>query len=59
VADSMQASVTSASPLLVRVDGADTACPAAVLYGASYSVGQRVQITIRTPQAPLVTGRVS
>ena len=55
----MVATVTVASPLTVIVDGADTANPAEALDGASYAVDDRVQITLRTPQQPLVTGKVT
>jgi len=51
------ATVTSASPdLWVLVDGATVACPAYVLNVASYSVGQRVRVTVRNPQVPVVQG---
>lgn len=50
--------VTDDSPLTVIVDGADTANPAESLNGAAYSVGDRVQMTVRTPQQPLVIGQV-
>lgn len=50
--------VTQASPLMVIADGADTACPAAVTDAAVYAVDDRVQATLRTPQKPLVTGKV-
>lgn len=39
-------------------DGADTASPVAVLAGASYQFGDRVVADLRTPQMPLVTGKV-
>jgi hypothetical protein len=51
--------VTDDSPLTVKVDGADTACPAEALNGTAYSVADRVQMTLRTPQMPLVTGKVT
>lgn len=48
--------VTAATPLEVRVDGASTACPAEALNGVTYTVGARVQVQDRSPQRPLVTG---
>lgn len=51
------ATVTSASPdLWIQVDGATVACPAYVLDVASYSVGQRVRVTVRNPGIPVVQG---
>lgn len=50
------ATVTQASPLRVVVDGATTDSRANVLDGASYSVGQRVTVTVRNPLPPLVQG---
>ena len=56
----MQLTVTAISPaLMVIADGADTASPAAVTDAAVYAIGDRVQATIRTPQMPLITGKVS
>lgn len=52
----MPATVTAASPLQVVVDGAQTSCPAAALDGATYSVNDRVTVTIRNPLPPLVQG---
>ncbi len=57
-ANDMAATVISASPLTVKVDGADTACPAAKVSGLTLLANDRVQITIRTPQQPLITGKV-
>lgn len=51
-----QATVTVAVPLRIVVDGALTPCPANVLNGASYTVGQRVTVTVRNPLPPLVQG---
>lgn len=49
--------VTSASPdLWVVVDGATVPSPAYVLDVASYTVGQRVRVTVRNPQVPVVQG---
>jgi len=51
------ATVTSASPdLWIVVDGATSPCPAYVLDVAAYSVGQRVRVTVRNPQVPIVQG---
>ena len=54
----LPATVTDDSPLTVIADGADTANPAEALNGTAYSVGDRVQMTVRTPRLPLVTGTV-
>jgi hypothetical protein len=54
-----QATVTQASPLRVVVDGATVSCPANALNGATYTVNQRVTLTIRNPQPPLVQGEES
>jgi hypothetical protein len=45
-------------PLEIIADGADTPCPAEPLDGTAYSVGDRVQVTVRTPRLPLVTGKI-
>lgn len=51
------ATVTSASPdLWIQIDGATVPCPAYVLDVASYAVGQRVRVTVRNPQVPVVQG---
>lgn len=55
-APQMPATVTTASPLTVTIDGAMTACPANVLDGAAYAVGARVTVTVRNPLPPLVNG---
>ena len=52
----MPATVTAASPLRVVVDGATVDCPAFALNGATYTVGQRVTVTVRNPTPPLVQG---
>ena len=51
--------VTDDYPLTVRIDGADTAALAEALDGTAYTIGDRVQMTLRNPQIPLVTGRVT
>ncbi|WP_435744891.1 hypothetical protein [Nocardioides sp. SYSU DS0663] len=51
-----KATVTSAAPLRVVVDGATTDSFANALDAASYSIGQRVTVTIRNPLPPLVQG---
>lgn len=51
-----QATVTSAAPLRVVVDGATTDSFANALDAASYQVGARVTVTIRNPLPPLVQG---
>lgn len=54
------ATVTSSSPdLWILFDGATVPCPAYVLDVASYTVGQRVQVRVRTPLPPVVQGVVS
>lgn len=50
------ATVTATSPLAVVVDGATVACPALVLDGATYSVDDRVTVTVRNPLIPLIQG---
>lgn len=51
------ATVTKASPdLWIRLDGATVECPAYVLDVAAYTVGQRVQVTVRSPLVPVVQG---
>ena len=57
----MQATATSSGAGFVNVlvDGADTECPAEVVSGLTVTSGWRVLLTVRTPQMPLVTGRVS
>lgn len=57
---STTATVTNASPdLWIVVDGATAPCPAYVLDVAAYTVGQRVQVTVRNPLVPLVQGVAS
>lgn len=52
--------VTQASPdLWVLLDGATVASPAYVLDVAAYTVGQRVQVTVRNPLVPIVQGVAS
>lgn len=51
--------ITQASPLRVVVDGATVDSPAQVLDGATYSLGARVVVAIRTPQVPLIQGVAS
>lgn len=48
--------VTSASPLRVRVDGALTDSPAKTLNAVTFTVGARIAITVRNPLVPLVLG---
>jgi hypothetical protein len=51
------ATITRSSPdLEILVDGATVTCPAYVLDVASYTVGQRVRVTVRNPQVPVVQG---
>lgn len=50
--------VTTANPLHVTADAADTAAPAEALNGTSYQLGDRVNVKIRNPRRPLVTGKV-
>lgn len=49
--------VTSASPLRVRVDGATSDSPAKTLDAKTYVVGDRVTITVRNPLPPMVLGK--
>jgi hypothetical protein len=51
----MSAWVVTTSPLTIIVAGADTACPAVAASGLSLTIGDKVSITVRTPQIPLVT----
>lgn len=53
----LTATVTDDSPLTIIVDGADTANPAESLDAVAYTIGDRVQCTVRTPRMPLVTGK--
>jgi len=59
MADSIVATVTATIPLTVLVDGADTVGPAEALVGLTLYVNDRVQMTVRTPQQPLITGVVT
>lgn len=59
MASEVVGTVTDDSPLTVLVDGADTVCPAESLSEVAYSVNDRVQMTVRTPMMPLVTGKVA
>jgi hypothetical protein len=52
----MPATVTQASPVRVVVDGATVDCPAMTLNAATYTVNQRVTVTVRNPLPPLVMG---
>lgn len=56
MAETAVATVTATAPLAVTADGADTACPAVSVTGLTLSIGDRVQVTIRNPNRPLVTG---
>lgn len=51
-----KATVTSAAPLRVVVDGATVTSFANALDAATYSVGARVSVTVRNPLPPLVLG---
>ena len=48
--------ITQASPCRVVIDGATQDSVAATLDGAAYSLGTRVQVTVRNPDVPLVMG---
>lgn len=52
----VKGTVTAASPLRVVVDGATVDSPANAIDAATYSIGNRVTITVRNPQVPLVQG---
>ncbi|MDN4173912.1 hypothetical protein QWY28_13205 [Nocardioides sp. SOB77] len=52
----VKATVTSADPLRVVVDGATQPSFANALDASSYAVGQRVTVTVRNPLPPLVQG---
>lgn len=64
MADSDQATVTGVAsvvtptPLTILADGASVSSPAESLDGATYIAGDRVAVTFRDPQWPLVTGKV-
>ncbi|MDN4174739.1 hypothetical protein QWY28_17390 [Nocardioides sp. SOB77] len=51
-----KATVTSAAPLRVVIDGATQPSFANALDASSYAVGQRVTVTVRNPLPPLVQG---
>ena len=52
----MPATVTQASPLRVVGDGSTVDCPAVGLNGATYTVGQRVTVSVRNPSPPVILG---
>lgn len=52
----MPATVVDDSPLVIVIDGATTPCPANVLDASTYTVGQRVTVTVRNPMLPLIQG---
>lgn len=55
----MTVTVTSLTPLLVLADGADTSVPCATVSPApTVAFGDRAQVTVRTPQMPLLTAKV-
>lgn len=56
MAETATATVSSTSPLEVLADGADTPAPAVSVSGIVVAIGDRVQVTIRNPSRPLVTG---
>lgn len=51
-----KATVTQANPLRIQIDGAETDSTASTLDSASYTVGDRVTVTVRNPSPPLVQG---
>jgi len=51
----MIAFVVTVSPLTITVPGAITAVPAQLASGVTVNVNDRVTISVRTPQRPLVT----
>ena len=53
----MPATITSATPVRVVVDGATVDSPAMRLGAATYTVGQRVTVTVRNPLVPLILGQ--
>lgn len=59
MADTITMTITATAPLTARADGADTECPIAVLDNATYAAGDRVTAQLRTPQMPLITGKVT
>lgn len=44
------------APFAITVDGATRPCPAARLDSASYTLNQRVTVTVRNPLIPLIQG---
>jgi hypothetical protein len=52
-----KATVTTASPLKVTVDGATVESPAKALNGATYALNDRVTVIVRNPQQPMVQGK--
>jgi hypothetical protein len=46
--------VTSTTPVMVLVDGAATSGPAEIIDGNPRTVGERVQVTCRDPQQPII-----
>lgn len=52
----VKGTVTDDSPLRVVVDGATVDTPAKALDGATYTIGDRVTVTVRNPLVPLVQG---
>lgn len=56
MAETATVTVSSTAPLEVLADGADTPAPAVSVQGLVVAVGDRVQVTIRNPARPLVTG---
>jgi hypothetical protein len=49
--------VAPAPPVWVKTPGSDTAVPAGIVAGLTVAVGDRVQITVRTPHKPIVTAK--
>ena len=50
--------VVATSPLTIKTPGADTAVPAIAATAYTPVANHWVTMEIRTPQAPLITGRV-
>jgi hypothetical protein len=55
------ATVVATAPLMIVVDGATVSCPANVLRNddgtlPTFTVDQRVTVTVRNPELPLVQG---
>lgn len=51
------ATVITTSPLMVRLDGCATSIPAQLASGVTVAAGDRVQLTLRTPQMPLISSK--